>query len=92
MKSEVWAAWPEIRPQVRRPAASTLGKLAYIFITNGGSGYTSAPTVKINNVEEKATASIRGGKVTAITIDNVGSGYTNHPSVTFIEGSDSSAD
>ena len=81
MKSEVWAAWPEIRPQVRMPAASTLGKLAYIFITNGGSGYTSAPTVTVSG-NGTATASISGGKVTAITITSVGSGYTNHPSVT----------
>lgn len=86
MKSDIWAAWPEIRPQVRMPADSTLGKIAYIFIAKGGSGYTSVPTVTISNgggSNATATASIntRTKTVTGITITNVGSGYTSHPDV-----------
>jgi hypothetical protein len=66
-----------------------------ISITNGGSGYTSAPTVTIaapsSGVTATATATISGGAVTAITITNGGSNYNSVPSVTFSGGGGSSA-
>ncbi len=56
-----------------------------IRVTNGGSGYTSAPTVTITGgggSGATATATISGGQVTAVTVTNQGSGYTSLPSVT----------
>jgi len=42
-----------------------------INVTNGGTGYTSAPTVNINGNGSgaQATATVSGGRVTAITLD-----------------------
>jgi hypothetical protein len=47
-------------------------------ITNGGSGYTSAPAVTITGAGTGATASatLTDGVVTGITINSAGSGYT----------------
>ena len=60
-------------------------------VTNGGSGYGSAPTVTFNNAGTNgtgaaATATIAGGKVTAITLTNAGSGYTSAPTITISGG------
>ena len=63
-----------------------------ITITNGGSGYTSAPTVTIAAPSEswgiKATANteITNGILTKINIVSSGRGYTSVPSIT-ISGS-----
>ncbi|WP_353138113.1 RagB/SusD family nutrient uptake outer membrane protein [Pseudopedobacter sp.] len=73
------------------------GKLLYgerlktITITNGGSGYTSAPTVSITGGDPAtaatATAAIASGKVTSITISNPGTFYkTTSPVVITISG------
>lgn len=43
-----------------------------IVITNGGSGYTSAPTVTFSTGSAQATAQIQNGQVVAITINNNG--------------------
>lgn len=64
---------------------SNNGGLSYIAVKNGGSGYTTAPTVTISlggGTGATATATISGGKVTAINITNAGSGYTSDPTVT----------
>ena len=56
-----------------------------INITNGGSGYTSIPTVTISGgggSGATAAASITDGAVTAITISNGGDDYTSIPTVT----------
>jgi len=47
-------------------------------LNNGGSGYTSAPTVTISGdgTGATATATVAGGVVTGLTLDTVGSGYT----------------
>ena len=56
-------------------------------VTNGGSGYTSAPTVTISGgggTGATATATLTGTTVTAITITNPGnSNYTSAPTITF---------
>lgn len=62
-----------------------------INVTNGGSGYKSAPTVTLaggGGTGATATAAIdpATGAVTSITVTNGGSGYTSAPSVTFIGG------
>ncbi|CAI8909841.1 hypothetical protein [Chryseobacterium sp. IT-36CA2] len=70
------------------------GAVTGITITNGGSGYTSAPTINFygggpvvsGGSKAIATATISGGVVTGITINNGGSGYTSAPTVTISAG------
>ena len=64
---------------------SGLGTISSISISDGGSGYTSAPAVTIGSTLQavglgttaSATASITAGTVTSITLSNAGTGYTN---------------
>lgn len=65
-------------------------KVASISVTEGGSGYTSAPTVVIGG-NATATATISNGKVTAVTVTNSGYDYTSPPAITFSGGSGSGA-
>ncbi len=56
-----------------------------IRITNGGSGYTSAPTVTIadsGGAGATATCNIVGGVITSITVNSGGSGYYYVPLTT----------
>ena len=69
-----------------------------IKITNGGSGYTSAPIVSIDAptgpgvaVPAQATATVENGVVTVVTVRSGGSQYTGVPNVTFSGGGGSSA-
>jgi hypothetical protein len=62
-----------------------------IKVTNGGTGYTSAPTVTIaappaGGTQATATATFSGGAVTGITVTVNGSGYTSVPAVTISGG------
>lgn len=60
-----------------------------IKVTNGGSGYTSAPTVSITGATGSgatATATILAGRVSAITVTAGGSAYTTTPTVTLTGG------
>ena len=70
-------------------------KVAWITITNQGSGYTSAPTISFSGgggSGAAATAYIGyGGKVTAIRVTNAGSGYTSAPTISFSGGGGSGA-
>lgn len=64
-------------------------------ITDGGTGYTSAPTVTIEGgeqggIEATATATITNGVVTALTITNPGTKYVS-PIVAFSGGGGSGA-
>ena len=64
---------------------SGVGTISSISISDGGSGYTSAPVVTIGSTVQAvgvgttalATASITGGVVTNITLSNAGTAYTN---------------
>ena len=69
--------------------------IKHIAVTNGGSGYTSAPTVTINGgggSGATAEATISDGSVTGITITSPGTltvggpYYTSAPTVTLIGG------
>ena len=56
-------------------------------ITSGGSGYTSAPTITVDNSGTNGTgltmtATVSGGAVTALTVTSPGSGYTAAPTIT----------
>ncbi len=58
-----------------------------VTITNGGSGYITAPTVTFSapttGTTATGTATIQNGAVVAVTITNPGNGYTTAPTVTF---------
>ena len=65
-----------------------------INITDGGSGYSSAPTVTITKASgdttgsgATATANITGGVVTSITVTGGGTDYTIDPDISFSGGS-----
>lgn len=65
-----------------------------IQVTNGGTGYTSAPSVTLSGgggSGASATASVSGGVVTSIVLDNPGTGYTSAPTVGFTGGGGSGA-
>lgn len=60
-----------------------------ITVSDGGSGYTSAPTVVITGgggSGATATATVVGGEVTAITVTAAGAGYTSAPTISFTGG------
>jgi hypothetical protein len=57
-----------------------------IIITDGGTGYTSAPTVGIvggGGSDATAVAEVYDGKISKVTITNPGFGYSALPTVTF---------
>jgi hypothetical protein len=59
-------------------AAAVSGGISNIIVTNGGSGYTSAPTVTItgDGTGATATATVTSNAVTAINITAAGTGYS----------------
>jgi hypothetical protein len=61
-----------------------------VTITNGGSGYTSEPTVVFTATNggtgATATATVSGGAITSIRITNGGSGYIAAPTISFTGG------
>src|SRR5450631_1444036 len=62
------------------------GPLVGITVLNGGSGYTTAPTVLIaGSGGGSATATISNGAVTGITVNTPGS-YATPPTITFSGG------
>ena len=72
------------------------GRVDSITVTNGGSGYTSAPTVVViappaGGGQATATATIAGGAVTAITVVDAGSCYVIAPTVSMSGGGGSAA-
>jgi hypothetical protein len=70
-------------------------KVSSATITNGGSGYTSAPTVIFSaspgGTSATGTATISGGQVIAITITNPGSGYSTAAIISFSGGGGTNA-
>lgn len=74
----------------------TSGTVTGINVTNGGSGYTSAPTVSITSgggsgATAVALVNLSTGTITAILVITQGSGYTSTPAVGFSGGGGSGA-
>ena len=68
---------------------NTQNQVGTIDITNGGSGYTSDPTVTISEgggIGVTAAAAVSGGSVAVINITSGGSGYTSAPTVSISGG------
>lgn len=63
-----------------------------VTVTNGGTGYTTTPSVVLSKPELEggvtatATAALSGDAVDSVTITNAGSGYLNPPTVLFNGG------
>ena len=79
--------------------AAVPGQIIGVAVTNGGTGYTSAPAVTINGdgVRAAATATVSGGTITKIELDSsadsgitMGQGY-NFASISFSGGGGSNA-
>ena len=69
--------------------AQTGAEVESVTVTNGGSGYTSAPTVTFSGGTGSGatgTASVTLDGVSSVTVDAAGSGYTSAPSVSFTGG------
>lgn len=76
------------------PTPPTGGPVMDVNVTNGGSGYTSAPTVTFSGGSGSgltAVANISPGAVTAVSINNSGTGYVSAPVATFSGGGGSGA-
>ena len=61
-----------------------------LSITNGGTGYTSAPTIVINdNFGSGAilTAFVQNGSIVSVSVTNAGKDYYNNPKLTLSSGS-----
>ena len=78
-------------------ALVSIGSVGQIGITNGGSGYTSAPAVVIsapnqtNGIQATATCTITANAVSSIILTEAGSGYTSPPTITFVGGGGTNA-
>ena len=93
----IGAAAPAMHAQAQQPVLSVAitdvsvlsgaGGVAFIDVTNSGSGYTSAPTITFvggGGAGAAATANITiGGTVSYVQITNPGTGYTSPPTVVF---------
>lgn len=67
----------------------TRGRVTSVTVTNGGSGYTSVPTVSFSGGGGSGVAGVailNGGVVIGVLITNNGTGYTSAPTVSFTGG------
>ena len=69
-------------------SAAAKGALGAVSVVNGGSGYTSAPTVTITpatgntpTTAATAVATVANGQVVSISLTNAGAGYTAAPTI-----------
>ena len=70
------------------------GRIIYLELTDGGSGYTAAPTVGFTSTtgsSAAATAKLFNDSVGEIVLTNAGQNYEDNPTVTFTGGSGSGA-
>ena len=73
----------------------TPGRVTFVAVTNGGTGYTSAPTVAFSGGAGSGAAATAiidtAGVVRYVVMTNFGSGYTSAPTVSFSGGAGSGA-
>ena len=70
------------------------GRIIYLELTNGGSSYTSAPTVGFTSTtgsNATATAKLFNDSIGEVVLTNAGQNYEDNPTVTFTGGSGSGA-
>lgn len=71
----------QIKYQFQLDSAANAGKIYRYVVTNGGTGYSSNPTVTVygNGTGAQATATVSSGVITAINVTGTsyGSGYSN---------------
>lgn len=83
--------WGKLDNNASKPKYLDRGQIVAVNVTNGGSGYVSAPSVTISapaaGTQATATATITGGVVTAVNITNPGAGYTSTDTITVTFGS-----
>lgn len=73
-------------PDSAVPGVAQVGSVFNVAVTNGGSGYTTAPTIAFTGgggSGAAGTAVIKDGKVTGVIITDPGAGYTSAPAVEF---------
>jgi hypothetical protein len=92
-------AYPDATPAILRvdgdgmgpwSSGGAAGSIAGVSLTNGGSGYTSTPTVHFSSGGATATAVI-SSSVSSLTLVNSGTGYNLAPNVTLNGGGGSGA-
>ena len=82
----------------KNAVSTTSGGVTSLTIADGGSGYTSAPTLTISapddpsGTQATATATTDGDAIDAVTITEAGSGYTSAPTVTVTGGGGADGD
>ena len=89
----------KLQTKKRMREAKPLGTIDSIKVTNGGSGYTSVPTVVVQNlagsIPPTTTAVLGTGtnsdKVVSVTVSTSGSGYKTRPNISFSGGGGSGA-
>jgi hypothetical protein len=68
---------------------TTTGSVAFISVSNGGSGYTTPPSVLVSGGGGRgaqAEAVLQDGKVSYVKVISAGSGHTGAPTVTLSGG------
>ncbi len=98
MRRSTLATMPTVPQPLKLPLSArpirflqprTINEVTWVRVDNGGSGYSSAPTVGFTGgggSGATAVARIRGGVVRSIAVLTHGSGYTSAPTVTFTGG------
>lgn len=84
-----------LKSQTTNITRTKYGRVTSVTVTNGGTGYTSAPTVVFTSstgvTVATATATVTDGAVTSVSVTNGGQGYTTAPVVSFVGGGGSDA-
>ena len=82
------------RVSITQSIGHTAG-IYHVNVTNGGSGFTSAPTITIDPpsgaIQATATAIVHNGRITSIVLNNRGLGYSSPPTVTITDASGTGA-
>ena len=83
------ARWPDtIRLEQKLPDV----QVRSIEVTNGGSGYTSAPTVTVSGTATAVATINANGQVNGIAVTANGGDYLSAPTITFSGGGGSGAE